>query len=88
MKINVAHLRDQGINFAVFEADAPSRTTRARDELLLRLTQQAQAHGLRVDKAALAFGQNGLLTFHGTPDLVCYLARRPLLLHRTHALTI
>jgi hypothetical protein len=88
MQINVAHLRDQGISFAVFDADAPSRTKTDRDELLLKLTQRLRSHGLRVDKAALTFKQGRRLMFHGTPDLVRYLSGNPLALRWTHTLTV
>ena len=88
MKINVAHLRDQGISFAVFDADATSRMSHDRDDLLQRLVGLARRNGLRVDKAALAFTRNGRLTFYGTPDLVRYLKRRPGVLRWTHELTV
>ena len=88
MKINVAHLRDQGIDFAVFDADAPSRTRHDRDALLQRLTDQARRSGLRIDKAALAFAENGQLTFYGAPDLTRYLAARPSVVRWTHTLDV
>ena len=76
MRIQLAHLRDQGINFAVFAADAPSRLSSDRNDVLRNLTSKAEAAGLRVDKAALAFTEHGRLTFYGTPDLVRYLSQR------------
>jgi hypothetical protein len=76
MRIRLAHLRDQGINFAVFAADAPTHTRGDRDIALRDLTSKARAAGLRVDKAALAFTEHGRLTFYGTPDLVRYLSQR------------
>lgn len=76
MRIQLAHLRDQGINFAVFAADAPSRLNSDRNDVLGNLTSKAEAAGLRVDKAALAFTEHGRLTFYGTPDLVRYLSQR------------
>jgi hypothetical protein len=86
MKVSVAHLRDQGISFAVFGADARDRTDQGRDETLARLVDLARRNGLRVDKAALAFRRNGRLVFHGTPDLVRYLAARPSAVRWTHTL--
>ncbi len=77
MKVKLAHLRDQGIDFAVFFVDARSRTTHARDELLASLVAQARSGGLRIDRAALAFQRNGQLTYYGAPDLVKYLGNRP-----------
>lgn len=88
MKINFAHLRDQGISFAVFDRDASSRTSRDRDALLAQLVSLARASNLRVDKAALAFTEHGRLTFYGTPDLVKYLSNNPLGLHWTHSIDI
>lgn len=88
MRINVAHLRDQGIDFAVFDADTSSRTKSDRDALLSDLVTAAQANGLHVEKAALAFRQHGRLTFHGTQDLVRYLAANPLAIRWTHTLDI
>ena len=73
MQIKMAHLRDQGISFAVFAADATSHTDRERSEVLIDLTMRARAAGLRVDKAALAYEQNGRTMFYGVPDLVRYL---------------
>jgi hypothetical protein len=35
----------------------------------------ARAHGLNVDKAALAFREGGRTVFWGTPDLVRFLSR-------------
>lgn len=74
MTINMAHLQDQGINFAVFEADAVCRTQSGRQKLLAQLTARARASGLRVDKSALAFEEFGRICFFGTPDLVRYLS--------------
>lgn len=73
MKINVAHLQDQGVSFAVFDANASDGTDRSRASLLARLTSAAIASGLKVEKAALAYSEFGQLKFYGTPDLVRYL---------------
>ena len=77
MKINLAHIRERSttggwINFVVFEAKS---TTNSNDQLLAQLTSQARANGLKVDKSALAFNQNGRLKFYGTNDLVDYLSK-------------
>lgn len=74
MQIEMAHLRTQGIDFAVFDADATDRTQQGRNQLLAQLVAQARASGLKVDKAALAFSEFGRVTYFGTPDLVRFLA--------------
>mgnify|MGYP001802534454 CR=1 FL=1 len=73
-KIQMAHLRVQGINFAVFNADSQLHTGHARQSVLDHLTFAAQQEGLRVDKSALAFRSCGKTQFYGTPDLVRYLS--------------
>lgn len=74
MNVKMAHIREQGIDFAVFDADATSRMDHDRDDVLLRLTLAARASGLRVEKAALAFAESGRVKFYGTPDLVQFLS--------------
>lgn len=76
MRIEMAHLRDQGINFAVFAADASNHTDTGRQALLAQLIAKAEGNNLRVDKAALAYQEAGRTRFFGTPDLVKYLASR------------
>jgi hypothetical protein len=76
MRVRMAHLRDQGINFAIFGADAANRTDSSRQALLTDLVTKARANRLRVDKAALAYQEAGHIRFFGTPDLVKYLASR------------
>lgn len=76
MTVRMAHLRDQGINFAVFAVDAATHVNGDRQTLLNQLVLSARGNGLRVDKAALAFEEGGRLTFFGTPDLVRYLVSR------------
>lgn len=76
MRIQMAHLRDQGIDFAVFAADAPSGSRSDRQALLNRLVATARMNRLKVDKAALAFEESGRINFFGTRDLVDYLASR------------
>jgi len=75
MTVQLAHIRHQGIDFVVFGADARTHTPSARQELLADLVAAARAHGLKIDKAALAFRQLGRTVFWGTPDLVRFLAR-------------
>ena len=76
MRIEMAHLRDQGIDFAVFNADAPNHERTARQALLHQLMVAARRNRLKVDKAALAFEEFGQINFFGAPDLVQYLAAR------------
>jgi hypothetical protein len=76
MHIEFAHLRDQGIDFAVSNANAASGGDVARRNLLAQLTAAARSTGLNVDKSALAFRDGGHIRFFGTPDLVTYLASR------------
>jgi hypothetical protein len=76
MRIQMAHLRDQGIDFAVFAADAANHTDAGRQALLAGLVAKARGSRLQVDKAALAYQEAGRTRFFGTPDLVNYLASR------------
>lgn len=85
--IRVAHLRTQGISYAVFDADVRTGLDADRNALLRELTVEAERQGLRVQKAALAFSQGGRVTFFGTPDLVRYLAANGVS-HWTHTLTL
>jgi hypothetical protein len=88
MQIEVAHGRDQGIDFFVFNADATSRVNTDRDTLLRKLTQQANRSGLSGQKAALAYREGGRLSFYGTPDLVRYLSARPGTIRWTHTISV
>ena len=74
MTINVAHLRTQGIDFVVADADATTGLESDRNALLSRIVTIARRSGLKVQKAALAFSDGGRLTYFGTPDLVKFLA--------------
>lgn len=81
MKINVAHLRERStsggwIDFAVFDARSTTGSERDNAQLLQRLTLKGRAAGLKIDKAALAFEQNGKIVFYGPKDLVKYLQGR------------
>jgi len=87
VKIRVAHLRTQGIDFAVFDADAVSHSDADRQRLLADLIVKTRLSGLKVDKAALAFSQSGQLTFFGTPDLVQFLANNGISMF-THTLDL
>lgn len=75
MKTNMAHLRAQGISFALFDADASDHSEGGRQRLLAQLTAQARANGLLVQKSALVFGERGAVRVFGTPDLVRFLSR-------------
>lgn len=72
--VNLAHVRIQGVNCAIFDADATSRTSSARSSLLSRLTLAARHAGLRIEKSALAYADSDRLNFFGSRDLVQYLA--------------
>ncbi|MBS1807765.1 MAG: hypothetical protein JST84_06200 [Acidobacteria bacterium] len=79
MKIGIAYLRGRSetggfIDFAVFNADARSGGAGDRADVLQDLTERARAAGLTIQKSALAFNENGRITFYGTPDLVEYLS--------------
>ena len=74
MEINIAHLQTQGIDFVVADADATSRMSSDRDAVLGRVWSAARRAGLKVDKAALVFVENGRPKFYGTPDIVRFLA--------------
>ena len=87
MKVPLAHVGIQGIDCAVFGADARIPTTQARSDLLARLAMRARASGLAVAKRALAFRQGGRLTFFGDDDLVRYLSNNWLALRWTHEIT-
>jgi hypothetical protein len=80
MQVNMAHLRERStsggwVDFAVFDARSQSGTNADNAALLQQLTHRAMAAGLKVDKAALAFQQNGRIQFYGATDLVNYLSR-------------
>jgi len=85
MRIRIAHLRTQGIDFAVFAADATAHTDGAQANLLADLTRRARAAGLRIEKSALAYMEGGRPTYYGTSDLVRYLANNGVS-HWTHEL--
>jgi len=88
MKIPIAHVNIQGINCAVFDADARVPTNQARSALLAQLAARARAAGLAVSKRALAFRQGGRLTFFGDDDLVRYLRHNGWALRWTHKLEV
>lgn len=87
MQVKLAHLRTQGIDFAVFEADARTDSDSARANVLRELTVAARAAGLKVDKSALAFVRAGKIQFYGTPDIVNYLANQGVP-SSTHTITV
>jgi len=82
--IPLVHLNIQGVNCAVFDADALNHSNQARSNLLAQLAARARAAGLAVSKRALAFRENGRLTFFGDDDLVRYLSNNPRALRWTH----
>lgn len=88
MKIQLAHLREQGVDFAVFNADSRCGTNRGRDRLLADLSAAARRSGLRVGKSALAYERFGRLEFYGTPDLVRFLSAAGWLPQWTHTITV
>jgi hypothetical protein len=87
MVINFAHLQTQGVDFAVFDADATSHRDSDRAALLEQLTGKARSGGLRIMKSALAFQENGQLKFYGDRDLVAFLVNNPYF-QWTHTLTV
>ena len=88
MRIRMAHLREQGIDFAVFDADSRIGTNAARAELLAQLTARARRSKCKVDKAALQYVSGGQLRFYGTPDLVDFLASVGGVPSWTHEITV
>ncbi len=74
MTIRFAHLREQGIDFAVFGADSNDHTRSGRERTLANLVLRARANGLKIDKAALAYDEGARICYFGTPDLVKFLA--------------
>jgi hypothetical protein len=88
MQIQMAHLREQGIDFAVFDADSRLGTSAARADLLSSLTAKARLSGLKIDKAALQYMEGRRLQFFGTRDLVEFLATLGGVHRWTHQLTV
>lgn len=88
MTIKMAHLRAQGIDFAVFGADARSGMSSDRAGLLADLMIRARNSGFKVDKAALAYTRGRRVEFYGTPDLVKYLASMGGVPRWTHTITV
>lgn len=87
MRVKLAHIRTQGIDFLVFEADARTGLDSDRASLLQELTATARRTGLKADKSALAFVHAGKLQFYGTSDLVGYLANQGVP-RWTHTITV
>jgi hypothetical protein len=88
VKIDVAHVNIQGINCAVFDADATDRSARGRSALLERLTERARASGLAVSKRALRFTTGRSVMFFGDQDLVAYLRNHGWALSATHTIDV
>ena len=74
MTIHFAHLREQGIDFAVFAADSKDHSRSGREQTLADLVVRTRASGLKIDTAALAYEEHGRTCYFGTPDLVQFLA--------------
>ena len=79
MRINFAHIRERSttggwIDFAVFEAKSITGFDSDNDASLLDLVLRAQGLGLKIDKAALAYQENGQIKFWGAKDLVARLS--------------
>jgi len=84
----MAHLQEQGINFAVFDADSVDKTAPSRASVLRRLTKSAHNAGLRVDKAVLAFAEGTRINYYGAPDLVSFLVSAQWRPSWTHTLSV
>jgi hypothetical protein len=86
-QINLSHVHIQGVDIAVFDANANTNSDRDRATILQDLTLTARRNGLNIDKSALAFSQSGKIRYYGTPDLVNYLAKSGVL-SWTHTITM
>jgi hypothetical protein len=73
MRVNFAHVKVQGFDVAVFDAKPMSRTDDARRQLLVDLTLRARRAGLKIDKSALAYVDDGRVRYFGNVDLVGWL---------------
>jgi hypothetical protein len=90
MQINLAHLKEKStsggwLSVAIFDAKSNSGNNSA---LLYQLVEKARAAGLKVDKAALAFRQNGRTQFYGDKNLVNVLSRRGGVSQWTHKIDV
>lgn len=93
MRVNMAHLRERAvsggfINFAVFETRSRTGSQTDNANLLAQLVAKAEAEGLAIDQAALAFKSNGRIQFFGTPSLTKYLSTNWHAVRWTHSLDI
>lgn len=88
MHIEFAHLRDQGIDFAVFFTDAVTHMDNDRANLLAQLTAAARSAGRKVDKSALAFREGNRVRYFGIADLVRYLSALAVVPQPTHTLDV
>lgn len=87
MKVQLSHINIQGIDCAVFDTDARTRSDSDRAKLLNELTTIARQAGFRIYKSALAYVNSGHIEFYGTPDLTRYLANQGVLCW-THTINI
>lgn len=76
MRIKFAHYKTQGIDYAVFNADAVSNLNSDRIEILNDLTNSARCNGFKIDKSALAFREGGRTKLYGDDDLVKFLSNQ------------
>ena len=88
MQIEMAHVQIQGINVAVFDADAQTHNDHDRADLLADLTVRAQRNNLRVEKSVLVYREFGQIRFFGTPDLVQFLVGQHVVPRMTHTLDV
>ena len=75
MTTSFAHIREQGLDCAIFDANASNDSDSGRAELLSQLKALARSNGLHVDRAVLAYSKFGRLSFYGDRDLVQFLIR-------------
>lgn len=88
MTIDLVHVKIGATDVAIFHADAENRSRRGRQEVLADLTARALGANLRVDRAVLAFIENGKLTYFGDPETVRTLSRNGLVYQPNRRLTV
>jgi hypothetical protein len=88
MNIDLSHYRVGGVDIAIFDADAQSRTRRDRQQVLADLTAKARLANLHVDRSVLKFVENGQVTYFGDRDLVQHLIHSRLVYQPNRRLTV
>jgi hypothetical protein len=83
----LVHVRIQGLDCAIFCADALDGSNDTRSMILAELTARARRR-LSVDKRALVFYRGGTPHFFGDRDLVDYLANNWGSPRWTHEITL